>query len=142
MTADNYLGPSASEVYIHKWSFGYEWLVTFTSHIGKRPLLEASPANNWAGTNPIIEVSRIREGLQPLSGAFRLGFEGERSLHIPFDADALLVKQALESLSSVGDVEVARYRNNNGHNWFITLYKLANIFTGSFGLSLKYLYSE
>jgi len=95
-------------------------LVTFTSHIGKQPLLEASPANNWAGTNPIIEVSRVREGLQPLSGTVRLGFEGERSLHIPFDADAPLVKQALESLSSIGEVDVARYRNNNGHNWFIT----------------------
>ncbi|KAL7542724.1 hypothetical protein ACHAXR_012005, partial [Thalassiosira sp. AJA248-18] len=120
MTNDSYSGPSATDVNVHKWSFGYEWLVTFASHVGKQPLLEASPANNWAGTNPAIEVGRVREGLQPLSGFMRLGFEGERTLPIPFDADASLVKQALESLSSIGEVDVARYRNNNGHNYFIT----------------------
>ena len=120
MTNDNYSGPSATNVNIHTWSFGYEWLVTFISHVGKQPLLEASPANNWAGTNPVIEVNRVREGLQPLSGTIRLGFEGERTLPIPFDADALLMKQALESLSSIGEVDVVRFRNNNGHNYFIT----------------------
>ncbi|KAL7554975.1 hypothetical protein ACHAWF_018557 [Thalassiosira exigua] len=119
MTSESYLGPSASAVHIHKWSFGHEWQVTFASHVGKQPLLEASPANNWAGTNPVIEISRVREGLQPLSGTMRLGFEGERTLPIPFDASASLVKQALESLSSIGEVDVARYQNNNGQNYFV-----------------------
>ncbi len=115
-----YTGLSAAAIYIHKWSFGYMWLVTFVSHIGKQPLLISSPANNWAGTNPVIAVSRVREGLQPLSGSIRLGFEGERTLPIPFDADSALMKLALEALSSIGEVEVTRYRNNNGHNYFIT----------------------
>ncbi|KAL9190302.1 hypothetical protein ACHAXT_007513 [Thalassiosira profunda] len=120
MTTKAYSGPSAAAVHIHKWAFGHEWLVTFASHIGKQPLLEASTANNWAGTNPVIEVRRVREGLQPLSGTMRLGFEGERTLPIPYDADEALVKQALESLSSIGEVDAARYRNNNGHNYFVT----------------------
>ena len=76
---DPYTGPPASAVNIHKWSFGYEWIVTFASHIGKQPLLKASPANNWAETNPIIEVPCIREGLQPMSETLRLGFEGEQT---------------------------------------------------------------
>jgi len=52
--SDPYTGPSANSVIIHKWSYGYEWLVTFTSHIGEQPLLEAHPADNWAGTNPDV----------------------------------------------------------------------------------------
>lgn len=115
-----YTGISAIAVIIHKWSFGYTWFVTFASHIGKQPLLISSPANNWAGANPTIAVNRVREGLQPLSGGIRLGFEGERTLPIPFDADAAFMKRALESLISIGEVEVARYRNKNGHNYFIT----------------------
>jgi len=117
---DTYTGPAAIAVNVHKWSFGYEWLVTFASHIGKQPLMKASPANNWAGTNPVIEVRRVREGLQPLSGTLRLGFEGERTLPIPFDAEASQMKHALESLSTIGEVDVSRYSNNNGHNYFIT----------------------
>ncbi|KAL7440180.1 hypothetical protein ACHAXH_004154 [Discostella pseudostelligera] len=120
LTDNPYTGVSAAAVNIHKWSFGYMWLVTFASHIGKQPLLIPSPADSWAGTNPVIAVSRVREGLHPLSGSMRLGFEGERTLPIPFDADAALMKRALESLSSIGEVDVTRYRNNNGHNYFIT----------------------
>ena len=119
-TMDAYTGPAAIAVNVHKWSFGYEWLVTFASHIGKQPLMKASPANNWAGTNPVIEVRRVREGLQPLSGTLRLGFEAERTLPIPFDAEASQMKYALESLSTIGEVNVSRYSNNNGHNYFIT----------------------
>lgn len=120
MTNSPYTGISAAAIIIHKWSYGYMWLVTFTSHIGKQPLLVSSPANNWAGTNSAITVSRVREGLQPLSGSIRLGFEGERTLPIPFDADASQMKHELESLSSIGEVHVTRFRNNNGHNYFIT----------------------
>ena len=118
--SDTYNGPSASNIIIHKWSYGYEWLVTFNSNIGEQSLFEVHPADNWAGTNPVIEVTRVRKGLKPLSGMMRLGFEGERTLPIPFDADALLMKQALESLSAIGEVDVTRYANNNGHNYFIT----------------------
>lgn len=120
LISNPYTGLSAAAVFIHKWSFGYVWLVTFSSHIGKQPLLVSSPANNWAGTNPAIAISRVREGLQPLSGSIRLGFEGERTLPVPYDADAALMKHALESLSSIGEVDVTRYRNSNGHNYFIT----------------------
>eukprot|EP00984_Skeletonema_dohrnii_P023836 scaffold12938_cov128-Skeletonema_dohrnii-CCMP3373.AAC.1 len=115
-----YTGPSANNVILHKWSYGYEWHITFNSHIGEQPLLEVHPADNWAGTNPVIEVARVRKGVKPLSGMMRLGFEGERTLPIPFDADAHLVKQALESLTTIGEVDVTRYSNNNGHNYFVT----------------------
>lgn len=118
--SDAYTGPSANNVIIHKWSYGYEWRVTFNSHIGEQPLLEVHPADNWAGANPVIEVARVRKGAKPLSGMMRLGFEGERTLPIPFDADAQLMKQALESLTTIGEVGVTRYTNNNGHNYFVT----------------------
>ena len=67
-----------------------------------------------------MALSSVREGLQPLSWSIRLGFEGERTLPVPYDADAALMKHALESLSSIGEVDVTRYRNSNGHNYFIT----------------------
>ena len=118
--SDAYTGPSANNVLIYRWSYGYEWFVTFNSHIGEQSLIEAQPADNWAGTNPVIEVSRVRKGVKPLSGTMRLGFEGERTRPIPFDADATLVKQALELLTTIGEVDVTRYTNNNGHNYFVT----------------------
>ena len=43
---DAYTGPSANNVVIHMWSYGYEWQVTFNSHIGEQPLLEVHPADN------------------------------------------------------------------------------------------------
>lgn len=118
--ADAYTGPSGSSVTIFAWAFGFEWSVTFLSHVGEQPLLIASPADNWAGTNPVIETSRVQEGLGPISGTFRLGFGGERARPLPHDADASLVKQALESLSTVGEVDVSRFVNNNGFNYFVT----------------------
>ena len=115
-----YSGTSASSVNIHKWSYGYEWLVTFASHIGEQTLLEARPANNWAGTNPTIEVIRVQKGLQPLSGTFRLSYGEETTIAIPFDADEFLLKQALEALGAIGEVNVERHNNNNGYNYFVT----------------------
>ena len=117
---DAYAGPSGTSVTIFAWAFGFEWSVTFLSHVGEQPLLIASPADNWAGTNPVIETSRVQEGLGPISGTFRLGFGGERAHPLPHDADASLVKQALESLSTVGEVDVSRFVNNNGFNYFVT----------------------
>ena len=117
---DAYTGPSGSSVTISAWAFGFEWTVTFLSHVGEQPLLIASPADNWAGTNPVIETSRVQEGQGPISGTFRLGFGGERAHPLPHDADASLVKQALESLSTVGEVDVSRFVNNNGFNYFVT----------------------
>ena len=80
----------------------------------------ANPANNWAGTNPIIEVNCEQKGMQPLSGTFWLSHGDESTIAIPFDADELLVKQALEALEDIGEVNVVRHDNNNGYNYFIT----------------------
>ena len=80
----------------------------------------ANPANNWAGTNPIIEVNCEQKGMQPLSGTFWLSHGDESTIAILFDADELLVKQALEALEDIGEVNVVRHDNNNGYNYFIT----------------------
>ena len=58
--------------------------------------------------------------LAPLRGSFQLSFEGESTSPLPSDADSATVKNALETLKSIGTVHVTRFENNNGYNYFIT----------------------
>ena len=42
-----YLGTSSDKMLIYKWANGFEWIVTFESHLGDQMLLSAHPADNW-----------------------------------------------------------------------------------------------
>jgi len=63
---------SADALRVFKWAKGYEWTIEFTSHVGNQPELVPSTSNNWAGTLPTLKVQTTRQGLQPLSGNFRV----------------------------------------------------------------------
>jgi hypothetical protein len=126
-TSENFPDSSADDVPVFKWAYGYEWSVTFTSgHVGPQPLLEATPSNNWRGTNPTLETSEIIDGLQPMSGFFSLTmYDPVQKLHhktspIPHDASAQKVKDVLEHLVTASTVSVARSINGNGFNWAVT----------------------
>ena len=115
-----YAGPSSSEAHVSKWAYGYEWQIVFESHIGEQPLLQVEPAENWAGDNPTLTVHHTRRGLAPMSGTFQLSFGGENTEPLEWNADENQIKAALESLHGIGAVEVTRYSNAQGFNWFVT----------------------
>ena len=57
---------------VYKWSYGYTWDVTFVTLVGDQPLLAAYTSDNWAGTNPVLKVDTVQNGVDPLSGTFRV----------------------------------------------------------------------
>ena len=115
-----YAGPPSSEAYVSKRAYGHEWKIVFESHIGEQPLLHAEPAENWAGDNPTLTVHHTRRGLAPMSGTFQLSYGGEKTESLAWNADEENIKVALESLRGIGTVEVKRYSNAQGFNWFVT----------------------
>lgn len=110
----------ADGVIVEKWAYGYEYTVTFSSYNGDAPLMEASAADGWAGTNPIIDIEEVTAGLQPISGTFRLRFDRENTPPLAHDASAEEIEVALESIIDIGDVTVSKVLNGYGHNWVIT----------------------
>merc|ERR1711871_587295 len=120
---------SASGVKALKWGNGYEWTITFNSHVGDQPPLVALPSTGWSGTRVTLNVFTMRDGLQPIAGTFTLAFRGDNGFRSPvvpttkplsFNATASNVKYALESLTTVGTVAVMRTRNGFGYTWRIT----------------------
>jgi len=126
-TPHNFPDDSAVGVPVFKWAYGFVWKVTFTSgHVGPQPLLVATPSNNWRGTNPALETNEITDGLQPMSGSFRLTmFDPLQNLYhksspIAHDASAEELQEILEHLVTVSKVSVTRSINGNGFNWAVT----------------------
>jgi len=62
---------SFSSAPVYKWSYGYTWDITFVTAVGPQPLIVATTADNWAGTNPVLKVDTVQKGVNPLSGTFR-----------------------------------------------------------------------
>lgn len=124
----SYIGPNSDSIKIYTWAFGYEWTVAFVNHIGSQSLLKAKPDKNWSGTGASVAVLRKVQGDTPLYGYWRLNFKGEWTEPIVHNASALDLKEALEALTLISEVEVSRHRNNNGHNYMVTfLSELGNI---------------
>ena len=117
---ETYNGPTADGAIVHKWAYGYEWEVSFSSSLGKLDMLVAIPGDNWSGVNPSISVKRISEGRGPLSGSFELSLWGKKTTALPHDASTTDVEQALESLKEIGDVDVSVYPNNKGRNYIVS----------------------
>ena len=108
-------GDGAFNMPVQKWSYGYMYSVTFSSHNGPQPLLSAAPSDNWSGTDVTLNVIRTLPGLQPISGNFRLGFRGHTSAPLPHDASAAVVEHALESLQTISDVTIRDHREKNSN---------------------------
>ena len=95
---------------------GFTWQISYSGVTGDVKLVQAD-ASNLLGTDARVEVAETVAGANPLSGHFRLSFRGQSTALLPNDATAQVVEDALESLSSVGDVTVARVPVTGGYAW-------------------------
>ena len=105
---------------------GYSWLVTFNVEetnghalLGTdSSLLSATSgigntAGTLSGTQADIEISEVQRGSY-FGGTFSLGFGGEATGDLPYDASAEDVKKALQGLSRIATVEVDRNGDERG----------------------------
>jgi len=70
-----------------------------------------------------VEITEITAGTsEAIGGNFALSFRGERTVYVPYDADAREVKNILEELPTIGQVNVSRSSadENNGYTWLVT----------------------
>ena len=65
-------------------------------------------------------MTTVREGEASLGGTFQLSSHGEITAHLPHNASSLKVKEALEALPSVSEVDVSRVENLYGYSWTVT----------------------
>jgi uncharacterized protein YpmB len=91
------------------------YTVTFTSPVGDAALLVVTSPDS---TTAITVVETIK-GVAPSTGTFTLYYEGQYTVDIAYDASALEVKTAVESLSNLGSVEVVRADTGNGFSWSV-----------------------
>lgn len=106
-------------------AYGFSWAITFLSgHVGAQPLIKVSTSDSWGGDNPGIYVESVQKGLQPISGTFRLSFASgglsDTTPPLMYNTSASALKTALESLVTVGNVNVSRSLNGYGYNWIVT----------------------
>ena len=110
------------------YSYGFQWDITFLAQIGNIPLLSAISSDNWAGTNPVLKVLPLRDGVAPLSGTFRVGYEGVMTPPLDAYISAGDMKAALEALPTISEVSVARFSNGYGFDYRVTfLSELGNL---------------
>ncbi|TMW57104.1 hypothetical protein Poli38472_003029 [Pythium oligandrum] len=117
--------PTTVAVPVFRKAYGFQWLITFhAGHVGPQELLKVTPSDNWAGNNPGIYVDSVQKGLQPISGTFRVSFASGGLSHItpplPHNVTSDGLKDALESLVTIGTVDVMRSTNGFGFNWLGT----------------------
>jgi len=92
------------------------FMVTFLEPHGNVELLQSDETDTQKQTI----------GYSPIEGSFVLEFNDEYTIDIPYDASAKFVKQALESLSTIEEVNVQKHNINTGFQWDIS-------FTGNLG---------
>lgn len=92
------------------------FMVTFIEPVGNLELLQSNEAN--------IEKRTI--GYSPIEGTFVLEFSDEYTIDIPYDASAQFMKHALETLSTIEEVNVQKRSMKTGFQWDIS-------FTGNLG---------
>ncbi len=97
---------------------GFRWTVSFTGDRGNLFLMEASPV-----TYAIQQLELIGGSPTPLHGSFRLLFQEEMTSSIPYNATAEEMMTSLQSISTVGRVDVTRsdrLDTGNRFQWEIT----------------------
>jgi hypothetical protein len=80
-TPATFAGETVAETTYYRWAYGYEWMVEFThGHVGDQPTIVSlpsmKPGEGWDGEKVTLNTVVVREGLQPLSGTFRLSYKG------------------------------------------------------------------
>ena len=104
-------------------NFGIAWTITFLTNAGDLPDLALE---NDAGMSPgdvNVVVTEARAGTSlVLGGKFAMEFNGQRTGYVPYNVTAEGMKNALQALSTIGTVDVARLDEdeNRGFTWTIT----------------------
>jgi len=99
----------------HETINGYKWTVSFTQNVGNLRMMEASPIRY-----EVQQLTTTGGSPTPLNGLLTLTYGGDSAV-ITYDATADELKSALESMPSVGRVEVSRQVVSNGQFiWLIT----------------------
>merc|ERR1711871_1596084 len=98
---------------------GYSWTITFTTSIGDIGLISVD--NSLVGVGAKFNVQELQKG-NWISGSFALTYGSETTGLIVYDAEASVVEQELESLSTVGDIMVSRSSadTQRGYIWYVT----------------------
>jgi enamine deaminase RidA (YjgF/YER057c/UK114 family) len=111
------------------------WRVTFDSNAGDLNLLQvqlfnapfgvsSSSTSTYVSLDGVdVTVSEVVQGTSSrIGGEFALSYLGARTSYLPFDASARMMQDALESLSTIGKVDVTRSSadGNNAYTWSIT----------------------
>jgi hypothetical protein len=106
-------------VYREDMGNGFKWTVSFTQNVGNLRMMEASDY-----VYEIQEISTTGGAPTPLHGEFTITYSDE-SINVNYDISADELAAALESMASVGHVEVSREVYTNGQfTWFITFRSL------------------
>ena len=113
-------------------SFGQcAWEVTFESKAGDVASLEVARSGTSdfttdaelnSGNRIVVTDNTVRGTAEPVSGDFRLEYDGELTGYMPYDASSELVKSSLDALSNIGEVSVTRIGPdvNGCHIWEVT----------------------
>jgi hypothetical protein len=98
---------------------GFKWTVSFIQNVGNLRMMAAD-----AYRYEIQRLVTTGGSPTPLYGQFTISY-GSDTVDVPYDASNEELRAALESLPSVGAVEVARTANINGQfEWLITFREL------------------
>ncbi|RYY37034.1 hypothetical protein EON62_01365, partial [archaeon] len=101
---------------------GYTWVLTFARslRVGDMPQVSAAAGTGLAGAGVALRVETVQHGESAVGGTFALGFGGETSFRVPWNASAELMASALTSMAGISTVDVTRRRNANGFDWAVT----------------------
>ncbi|KAF4040436.1 hypothetical protein GN244_ATG07296 [Phytophthora infestans] len=110
---------------VFKSAYGYAWKITFLAgHVGPQELVQVFPSDSWTGNNPGIVANSVQKGRQPISGTFRVAFVSgglsDSTPPLPHNISSVNMQTALESLVTIGAVNITRSANGYGYNWVIT----------------------
>ena len=103
----------------------FVWTIDFTANPGAHPAyagLAEKLTADASGLSPAssVTVAVVREGVESLSGTFRLSLGVAETASIAFDATPEELKTALESTAGIGEVRVSRADTAFGHAWHVT----------------------
>ena len=115
-------------------SDGGEYVSGYVLEWDTAPMFDSGEDGNSIGSanvevsdqSSVADVQAVRVSIDDemyVSGSFVLKYNGQATGNIPFDASAVDVETALESLCTVGDVAVTRTLGpaNGGHTWMVTI---------------------
>lgn len=100
---------------------GYTWLVTFAASMGDVPAFTLK-SSFLAGSGANVVLNTPVNGNIIAGGTFTLGFRGDQTADIPYDASDVAMQQALEALGTIESVNVVRVGPDyqHGYKWKIT----------------------